>query len=106
MKQFIILLSVLASPIYAQMDSDAKAHYNQAKREATIATVFLVSTMVAVPVDNWLCSPSVFGCTNQTAERTRIITGTILGSISLSFAAWAWHDYSWFQIKYNRSLPY
>lgn len=103
-KIFFIFLCFLVSSTYAQVDSDAVKHNKDAVREALIGVGFLSTNMVSLPIEEYICDK--YNVPKEKQETIKVITGVILGSITLYYAARADHDMSWFQLKLNRVIHF
>lgn len=103
-KIFFIFLSLLVSSTFAQVDSDAVKHSKDAVREAWIGVGFLSATMVSVPIEDYLCSK--YNVPKEKQETIKIISGIILGSITLYYAGRANHDMAWTRLKVNRVIHF
>lgn len=86
------------------MDSDAIKHERDAVREAWIGVGFLSATMISVPVEDYLCSK--YNISKDKQETIKILSGLILGSITLYYAGRANHDMAWAQFKANKTFSF
>jgi hypothetical protein len=102
MKKFFVILALLATSSFAQVDSDATKHYKDGEKHALMAVGFLAGGMVMVPIEEYACKK--FGVGPKTETVIKVLSGLAFGSASLYFAGQSAHDFYWVGYKTSRDF--
>lgn len=102
MKKLFIFLTLLVSTTFAQVDSDVIQHYKDGQNHAFLAAGYLAGGMVLVPIEEYLCRKYKVGPKTETT--IKIMSGIVMGSLSLYYAGHAAHDAWWVQLKTQREF--
>lgn len=102
MKKLFIILTLLATATFAQVDSDAIQHYKDGEKHAVIAVAFLAGGMVMVPVEEQLCKK--FDVGPKTEVAIKVLSGFAFGTAALYYAGNSAHDFWWVGYKTSRDF--
>jgi len=102
MKKLFIILTILVSSTFAQIDSDVTQHYKDGETHALMAVGFLATGMALVPIEEYLCHKYNVG--PKTEGTIKVLSGLVMGSLSLYYAGNAVHDAWWIQLKARRDF--
>ena len=102
MKKFFIILALLATAPFAQVDSDATKHYHDGEKHALMAAGFLAGGMIMVPVEEYACKK--FDVGPKTEVVIKVLSGLAFGSASLYYAGYGAHDFWWVGYKTSRDF--
>lgn len=102
MKKLFIFLILLVSSTFAQVDSDVTQHYKDGEKHAFIAVGYLAGGMILVPIEEYLCHK--YGIGPKTEGTIKVVSGLVMGSLSLYYAGNAAHDVWWIQLKTQREF--
>jgi len=103
MKKIIFAaLLLMTTSSFAQADSDVTDHWKQGQHEALVGAGWLAAGMVAVPVEEYLCTKFKVG--PKTEATIKVISGLTFGSLALYSAGHSAWDFRWVGIKLSRGF--